>query len=262
MRTTHTSAVILAVLAFAACGGSDTPDGADEGSEPAEAVADETDSATDEPGLTDAEIDDDTIAVLGSYDIDGDRLEDGVDGPPPAEAVETFAIYTELIPAEYRAGVVTFVAIDQEASGGTDGALQDVVGSDGEPTGERYIALDTTGSSVELERTIVHETGHLIFGEPGGGPTEYFIAFNEQFPPGAEYDPDEFVTEYASSVEDGGEDIAESWAMFVFGDTEFAGDADDDGELDEVPEGTLAAEKVAFFADYPELVALKEDILS
>ncbi len=70
------------------------------------------------------------------------------------------------------------------------------------------------------------------------------------------------MTEYAASIPDGGEDIAESWAMFVFGGTDFAGDADDDGELDSVPEETLAADKVSFFENYPKLVELRAGILS
>lgn len=215
------------------------------------------------PGLSAAEIDDDTMFVVASYRIDGDELLPNLDGPPSQDSAETFALYTGLIPATYREGVIAFVAIDQEQSGGTDGALQDVYGADGEPTGDRYIALDVTGSSTEMERTIVHETGHLIFVEPGTSePTSYAVDFNEAFPPGAEYNPNDFVTEYAASVEDGGEDIAESWAMYVFEGTDFAGDADDDGELDEVPADTLAAEKVEFFADYPELVQLREDILT
>jgi hypothetical protein len=49
--------------------------------------------------------------------------------------------------------------------------------------------------------------------------------------------------------------------MFAYVGTDFAGDADDDSELDDVPEGTLAADKVAFFEDYPELVALRNAIL-
>lgn len=247
--------VLLAALAMTLVSCSD-------GSDSSTAPGVDTTVTAAEPGLTAEEIDDDTMTVLGSYDIEGDELADGVDGPPPPEAVETFAVYSGLIPAEYRKGVVTFVAIDQEESDGTDGALQDVIGDDGEATGERYIALDTTGSSMELERTIVHETGHLIFVEPGGDPTDYAEAFNEEFPPGDDYTPDTFVTEYAASVPDGGEDIAESWAMFVFGDTEFAGDADDDGDFDVVPAGTIAAEKVAFFEDYPELVELRDAILA
>lgn len=39
--------------------------------------------------------------------------------------------------------------------------------------------------------------------------------------------------------------------MFVFGDTEFAGDADEDGDLDVVEPDTQAAQKVALFEDYP-----------
>ena len=133
---------------------------------------------------------------------------------------------------------------------------------DGEPTGERYLALDVTGSSTEIERTIVHEVGHTIFVDAATyEPTSYAVEFNDAFPPGDEYTPDAYVSEYAaSSPEDGAEDIAESWAMFVFSDTRYAGDADDDGELDVVCTDCVAADKVAFFADYPELVDLAEQI--
>lgn len=220
------------------------------------------DYSDDTPGLTAEQIGDDTMSIVDSYDINGVDLEDGINGPPSADTVATFAIYTNLIPAQYRVGVIAFVAIDQADSNGTDGALQDVIGPDGNPTGERYLALDVTGSSSELERTIVHETGHYIFLTNLGDPTSYAEAFNAEFPPGALYLPENFVTEYAASVLDGQEDIAESWAMFVLADTDYAGDADDDGELDVVTPGTLAAEKVAFFEDYPELVQLKADILA
>lgn len=129
--------------------------------------------------LTEEQIGDDTIEVLGSYLIGGDNLLCS----PSETDIETFGIYTTLNPADDREGVIGFVAIDQESSEGTDGAMQDVSGPDGEPTGERYLALDVTGSSVEL---------------------------------------------------DGSEDIAESWAMFVYGDTDLAGDADDTPTADDV----------------------------
>ncbi len=236
------------LLLLAACGGSD------ESSEPVTSEA----SEASECSLTIEQIDDDTMDVLGSYLIDGDTL---LCDPPP-ESVEAFAIYTDLIPAEYRGGVIAFVAIDQETSGGTDGAMQNVTGTDGEPTGERYLALDVTGSSTEIERTIVHEVGHTMFVDPvTSEPISYGIDFNEEFPPGDDYSADEFVSEYAStSPEDGAEDIAESWAMFVFGGTEYAGDADEDGELDVVCSDCIAADKVSFFEAYPELVALAEQI--
>lgn len=242
---------LSAVLVVAACGGSDDGDGEGEG------------ATSGEPGLTAEQIGDDSMVVIGSYDIDGDTLQDGVDGPPSADTQATFDLFANLIPSEYRQVVVSLVAIDQEQSDGVDGALQDVIGADGEPSGERYLALDVTGSSEELERTIVHEMGHAIFVEPGGGIAEVAQDFNANWAPGAEYDPELFVTEYAaSSPEDAGEDIAESWAMYVFVGTEFAGDADGDGELDVVPDGTTAAEKVAFFDGYPDLVQLREDILA
>lgn len=236
------------LLFLAACGGGD------ESSEP---VTSEP-SEPSECSLSTDQIDDDTMDVLGSYLIDGDTL---LCDPPP-ESADTFAIYTDLIPADYREGVIAFVAIDQETSGGTDGAMQTVTGPDGEPTGERYVALDVTGSSTEIERTIVHEVGHTIFVDPvTSEPISYGDDFNEAFPPGDDYSPDEFVSEYAStSPDDGTEDIAESWAMFVFGGTEYAGDADDDGELDVVCTDCVAAEKVSFFEAYPELVELAEQI--
>lgn len=250
-----TALVAAAMFTLAACGGS-TP--SETTSTPDDA---ETSEASETCNLTEEQIGDDTMEVLGSYLIDGADLLCS----PTDEAIETFAIYTDLIPTEYRDGVIGFVAIDQEASGGTDGAMQDVSGPDGEPTGERYLALDVTGSSVELERTIVHEVGHTIFINAASDElTDYAIDFEEQFTPGVSYEdaPDEFVSEYAASVDDGSEDMAESWAMFVFGDTVFAGDSDDDGELDVVEPDTLAADKVAFFGDYPELVELRDAIRS
>lgn len=271
MTHAKTAFLVSTILLLSACGDSETPQSqsgdaveSSQSTESSESAESESFEGTGgEPGLTDEEIDDPTLAVFGSYDINGETLEDGIDGPPDAETIETFETYTGLIPAEYRENVTAFVAIDQEASDGTDGALQDVIGPDDEPTGDRYLALDVTGYSEELERTIVHETGHYLFVNPDYTENEYAEAFNEQFPPGADYKPEKYVTEYAaSSPEDGGEDIAESWAMFVYGDTEYAGDADDDGELDVVEPGSVAAEKVAFFEDYPELVELRADILN
>ncbi len=252
-----TSLAILVAFTLAACGGNDPT-----ASAIPESTTEAPDEFAEEPedcSLTEEQIGDDTMDVLGSYLIDGDTLLCS----PTAEAAETFAIFTDLVPAEYREGVIGFVAISQEDSDGTDGAMQDVWGPDDEPTGERYLALDVTGSSVELERTIVHEVGHTIFITAGSDdPTGYTADFNEQFAPGGSYEesPEDFVSEYASSQPDGSEDMAESWAMFVFGDTEYAGDADDDGELDVVEPGTIAAEKVAFFESYSELVDLRDSI--
>ena len=209
--------------------------------------------------LTEQQIGDPSLAVLGSYliDDDGELLCD-----PDEDALDTYARYTGLIPAEYR-DVIALVAIDQAASGGTDGALQNVYDEDDEPTGERFIALDVTGYSTELERTIVHETGHLIFIIPASDElSQYHIDFNDTFPPGEEYAEGDFVTEYAASAEDGSEDMAESWAMYVFENTDYAGDADGDGVLDTVCDNCLARDKVEFFGDYPELVELRDDILT
>jgi len=57
---------------------------------------------------------------------------------------------------------------------------------------------------------------------------------------------DQFVSDYA--VTSPAEDIAESWAHFIFAPK---------------PEGdTIAGQKVLFFYDYPELVSLREEILN
>ncbi|MEZ4643120.1 MAG: hypothetical protein R3E31_10390 [Chloroflexota bacterium] len=57
---------------------------------------------------------------------------------------------------------------------------------------------------------------------------------------------DWFVTDYAAT--NPGEDIAESFTAFI---------------LQPKPtEDTLAAEKILFFYDYPELVALRKDLAS
>jgi hypothetical protein len=61
----------------------------------------------------------------------------------------------------------------------------------------------------------------------------------------AQYE-DRFVSEYASS--NPGEDIAESWAFFVFGPK--PGDT------------TIADQKVLFFYEHPELVELRSQILN
>ncbi|MGB0113799.1 MAG: hypothetical protein WBP59_11310 [Ilumatobacteraceae bacterium] len=253
MKTLMITSVALATL-LAACGGSDAPAATD-----AAAVASVADDQ--ECGLTEEQIGDPTIAVVGSYMIvDGDLACEAT----PEEAA-TYELFTGLIPEEYREVVVAFVGIDTDESDGTDGALQDIYDDNDDPTGERFIALDVTGASTELERTIVHEMGHSIFITAASDvPTGYAVDFNATFEPGVAYEdaPDEFVTEYAASADDGSEDMAESWAMYVFGGTPFAGDADDDGELDVVEPGTIAAEKVAFWDAYPELVQLRDDILA
>jgi hypothetical protein len=57
---------------------------------------------------------------------------------------------------------------------------------------------------------------------------------------------DQFVTDYAPTGPE--EDIAESWMYFVF-EPKPAGD-------------TIAEQKVLFFYDYPELVQLRQEVLS
>ena len=244
--------VLSAVLLLAACGSSDG----------GESGAASSSSGDDVPGLSLEQIGDDDMAVLGSYDIDGSEIEDGVDGPPSAEAQAVFDRYVAVIPEEMRDGVVSFLFIDIEQSDGIDGALQAVIGNDGEPNGQRYIALGRDDPS-SLTRTMVHESGHALFTDAAGEINALAEEFNAAFPPGDEYDPELFVTEYAaSSPEDGGEDIAESFSMYVLGETDFAGDDDGDGAPDRIDPDTVAGEKVAFFESYDVLVEYRQAILA
>jgi|GEM_PF-2809735 len=224
-----------------------------------DATGDDDDATGDDCGLTAQQIGDPSLEVLSSYLLDANgELACAAD----QDAQDTFDRYTGLIPELYR-DIVAFVAIDQEASGGTDGALQDLYDENDEATGDRFIALDVTGYSTELERTIVHETGHLIFIIPASDDqSQYTIDFNAAFPPGAAYESEDFVSEYAASVPDGSEDMAESWAMYVFAGTDYAGDSDGDGDLDTVCDPCLARDKMEFFDGYPELLQLRTDILA
>jgi hypothetical protein len=61
--------------------------------------------------------------------------------------------------------------------------------------------------------------------------------------------PDNFVTEYAAT--NPSEDIAESFASYVFGT---------DSNSNESNETAITAEKLSFFADYAELVSLRSSI--
>lgn len=79
----------IAVIALAACGGgSDSTNsaGSDVSLAPVAEVTTDSSSSDGAPGLTAEEIDDEDMTVLGSYDIDGDELRDGIDGPPPLKS--------------------------------------------------------------------------------------------------------------------------------------------------------------------------------
>ncbi len=228
------------------------------------------------------DVDNDSLKVLGVYPIlDDDTI--SADADPGHLAV--FERFSEVIPADLRPEVTHFVAIDQERSDGTDGAMDLPADEDGMPIeGQYYIALDTTGSSdgATLERTMVHEFGHLVTLRPGQAvqptaeeweagdvaacpiladaecPTEdsYLAAYYAAFPgrPDAEFDPDVYATEYAATHPL--EDVAEVFAEWVLNDTE-PPVVNDGAEWREVEPGSVLDIKLDFFERYPELVAAR-----
>lgn len=236
-----------------------------------------TDSATADSTLAAAiaELGDDTITVLAVYGVDGDNLVGDNINPDYAKVWERFA---QLFPTDTRPEVKQFVAIDMAASDGTDGAMQV-----NPATGNEYIALDVTGADTptELDRTMVHEFGHLLTLRPSQVPVDesavatcpvytvdkgcpasdsYLTAYFKEFWPGVLGDtwddsadsqaarfaaePDSFVTDYAAKNPD--EDIAEIFAEWV--------------TKDAVSGDTVKAQKLAFFDAYPEVVKLRDDI--
>ncbi len=228
----------------------------------------------DPTGLNDdPELDDDSLKVLGKYAVEGDELTDEA----PAEYAAVWERFAELIPADLRPEVTMFVAIDAEASGGTDGAMQ----PNGLRPDERYIALDVTGSvePATLDRTMIHEYAHLLTlrgsqvdpDEDNADScevfaatycpleTSYLYAYLTEFWPdvqGTEFDSsesaiedrytaDSFVTDYAAKNPD--EDIAEVFAEWVIGSRVPTGDS-------------VVDDKLRFFDDYPELVEFRDEV--
>lgn len=237
-------------------------------------AADSSETGGDPTGLNDdPELDDDTLAVLGKYAVEGDELVDEA----PAEYAAVWARFAELIPSDLRPEVTMFVAIDAEASGGTDGAMQE----NGLRPEERYIALDVTGSveASALDRTMLHEYAHLltlrdseldpdedsaesceVYAQPTCPlDTSYFYAYLSEFWPdvhGSEFDSSEeaiadrytadlFVTDYAAK--NPAEDIAEVFAEWMIATSEPSGDR-------------IVDEKLRFFDDYPELVEYRDEV--
>ncbi len=268
MKLRTVAAIVAAGFVFSACGG----DGGDASSKP-------------DPDATVAiDLGDDSIEVLGVFEISDDDTISGADD----DQQEVFDRFTEVIPAEYRPEVTHFVSISQEGSAGTDGAMQNPVDDDEAPIyDEFYLALDTTGSSTgaELDRTMVHEFAHLLTLRPGqitpltaeeeasdepvecavyavpecptddSYLTDYFTQF--EYEEDAEYDPEVYPTEYAATIPT--EDVAEVFAEWILSDAD-ARTVSDDGEVRDVVPGSVLDEKFDFFDDYPELVQMRDDI--
>lgn len=231
--------------------------------------------ATDDAALiTDDRVADDSLAILGVYEVDGTEVVDDID--PSYEAV--WQRFTELVDVTAWPQITLFVALDRDASpGGTEGAVDRIAGSDE----EYYVALDVTGvePAAELDSTMLHEFGHLVTLNPDQMPLDtseadtcdiftvdgrcapegsYFRDWVEQFWAGylhsdADAEPDtaaddrfatgDYVSEYAAT--NPYEDLAETFDAWVREDSEPTGDA-------------VIDQKLRFFDAYPEIVELKE----
>lgn len=218
---------------------------------------------------------DDTLKVLGEYEIQGDELV----GEVKLAHLRVWERFASLFPAATRPDVSVFVAINAAKSGGTDGAMQNF---DDDPAGY-YIALDVTGYSSNLDRTMIHEFFHLVtlrateiprdeaaidscpvftpvFGCPL--PDAYLTAWDEAFWPDyliADFNAQgkkavkrrfkqnkgSFVTEYAAT--NPAEDAAETFSEWVLRNKPATGDR-------------IVDEKLRFWEAYPEVVAIRDQI--
>ena len=233
--------------------------------------------------------------VLVTYKVSGDTLLDPVYAEVGDDLIDAqkdidsqgsaWAYFASLVPADERGQIVEFIVFTD----GVDETLAYV-----EPVAEDLqnwrLAIDIadTKDVQELTLTLIHEYGHVLTlnaaqitaGEQTCStyqnqegcalPQSYLTLFVDQFW-GELYDewqeidyiqdeddyydaldafyakyPDQFVSDYAATSPE--EDIAESWSHFV---------------LYPRPDGdTIAQEKILFFYDYPELIALREEIVS
>ncbi|MCB8968044.1 MAG: hypothetical protein H6660_14235 [Ardenticatenaceae bacterium] len=198
---------------------------------------------------------------------------------------EIWARFTQLIPAAQRAQIVQFSIF-------TDGPEEVMAAVNPVAEGDlsRWalaVDIQDAADDKELTYSLIHEFAHVLTLNnrqvdtavspsactdyfPGEGcalSTSYIDAFHDRFwvqvfdEMGVNdeteldesdmedfyYDHEDwFVTDYAAT--NPGEDIAESFTAFI---------------LQPKPtEDTLAAEKILFFYDYPELVALRKDLAS
>ena len=219
-------------------------------------------------------ISDSSLSVLGIYPVNGDAIIPTAD---PTAAAE-WRRFTQLFPAALHPEITLFVAIDSNKSGGTDGAMQ----LNALHPGKQYLALDTTGldNPSELDRTMIHEFAHLltlresqlpldssaakscdVYSDNTGcpAPGSYLRAYLARFWPDAmggtldesdaaataRYRTGGFVTEYAAT--NPFEDMAEVFAEWVLESAPPTGTAQVD-------------EKLRFFDDYPEVVAIRETV--
>jgi len=238
-------------------------------STPSAAVTDFPDDSAGGDAISDS-----SLSVLGIYPVNGDAIVPTAD--PTATAV--WHRFTRLFPAELHPEITLFVAIDSAKSGGTDGAMQ----LNALHPGKQYLALDTTGVDTpsELDRTMIHEFGHLltlrekqmpldsaaatscdVYTDNTGCPAagSYLRAYRSRFWPAAlggqldesdaaatdRYRTGGFVTEYAAT--NPFEDMAEVFAQWVLESAPPTGAAQID-------------EKLRFFDAYSEVVAIRDTV--
>ena len=244
--------------------------------------------------LTTGEVDDDTIAIVEEYRIDGDQLVPNDDTPIPALTQKAWGRFAALFPAAGRPEIDLLVGIDQDASDGTDGALQNSATDDD----KRYLAIDVSGAVEfkELTRTMIHEYAHLLQFRPSaltpgtedefcdvydGGeacpkPGSYLRLWSEAFYPDVtdgddypeeqsdiddRYSATEHVTDDYAAINPA-EDMAETFAEWVLLNAP-AGPkfVNDDPHYDAPVTGDrVVDQKLRFFDQFPELVDLRANI--
>ncbi len=242
----------------------------------------------------------DLLAIVGPTGSGKSRLLADIqwlangDTPIPAGTQKAWDRFAGLFPAAGRPEIVLFVGIDQDESNGTDGALQ-VSALDDD---KRYLALDVSGAVEfkELTRTMIHEYSHLLQFRPSaltpgtedefcdvydGGeacpkPGSYLRLWSEAFYPEVtdgddypeeeadvedRYSADEHVTDdYAAT--NPAEDMAETFAEWVLLNAPTGPKfVNEDPHYDAPVTGDrVVDEKLRFFDQFPELVALRTNI--
>ncbi|MEZ5380932.1 MAG: hypothetical protein R2754_03950 [Microthrixaceae bacterium] len=244
--------------------------------------------------LTTGEVDDDSLYIIEEYRIDGDKILPNGDTPIPALTQKVWDRFANLFPAASRPEIDLLVGIGQEGSNGTDGALQT---SALDPS-KRYMALDVSGAVEfkELTRTMIHEYAHLLQFRPSavqagtkGDPCDvydggeecpkegsYLRLWDKAFYPGvtdgedypseeadivARYSPDKYVTNNYSATNPA-EDMAETFAEWVLLDAPTGPSFvnNDPHYKFPVTGNRVIDQKLRFFDQFPELVALRASI--
>ena len=210
------------------------------------------------------------LAPLGSFEVDGDRIDtSGVDADTAALAERIWSRFVTLIPADQRQMLVRFELLTADEGG-------HVYQDENDPT--RWVMGIGSDLGNEEDYVLIHEFAHLLTlqagevppaDDDGSCPTYHtgegcalsdstFAGFVDRFwsddlleqlesdGPDAVYDddPSRFVTDYAAT--NPAEDLAETFTAFVLRDR---------------PSGdTVADQKVQFLWDDVDMVALRDQI--